>query len=142
MSTGLKTMPKPPSAPLPSTEVVPDAELEKRTRRRFTSEYKRRILAEADQCGHGELGPLLRREKLYSSQLHQWRRELADGGEAALGKTQPGPRPTLTPEQQEIEKLRGENARLARQLEIAEGCLELQKKLSRLLEQASGVNAS
>src|SRR5262249_14948451 len=41
---------------------------EKARRRRFTAEYKRRILREADACTKpGELGALLRREGLYSS---------------------------------------------------------------------------
>ncbi len=40
---------------LPEAQVTPLPELEKRTRRTFTAEYKRRILAEADACEHGEL---------------------------------------------------------------------------------------
>ena len=70
------SMPKQPT-PVPSSEVQPDLALEKRTRRVFPTEYKLKILAQADQCAHGELGPLLRREKLYSNQLQQWRREFA-----------------------------------------------------------------
>jgi len=37
--------------------------------------FKQRILAEAGACRHGELGELLRREKLYGSQLTAWREE-------------------------------------------------------------------
>lgn len=129
-------MPKPPSMELPDTEIEPDPALERRTRRTFPTEYKLRIIAEADQCQHGELGPLLRREKLYHGQLQTWRRELAEGGEQALSKSAPGPAARLTPEQKELEKLKRENARLARKLEIAEGCIDLQKKLSRLIEQS------
>lgn len=61
-------MPKQPTE-LPPSEVMPDAKLERRSRRVFSSEYKLRILNEADQCEHGELGPLLRWESLYSNQL-------------------------------------------------------------------------
>lgn len=68
-------MPKPPSE-LPDHLVTPNPKLEQRTRRQFSTEYKLRILAEADACQHGELGELLRREKLYSSQLTTWRKEL------------------------------------------------------------------
>src|SRR5881397_2539711 len=51
------------------TEVVAKAR-----RRRFTAEYKRRIVREADRCTHpGEIGALLRREGLYSSHLTTWR---------------------------------------------------------------------
>lgn len=71
-------MPEPVSE-LPETKVVPSPELERRPRRRFSTEYKLRIIAKADACRHGELGELLRRENLYSSQLAQWRRELGRG---------------------------------------------------------------
>jgi len=60
---------------LPVSQVTPEPSLEKRTRRRFMADYKLHILAEADACQHGELGALLRREKLYSNQLCAWRRE-------------------------------------------------------------------
>jgi len=59
---------------MPNTQVIPEPALEKRTRRQFKIEYKLRIIAKADACKHGELGALLRREKLYSSQLSEWRR--------------------------------------------------------------------
>ena len=61
-------MPKPVSKRL-DTQVTPDPSLEKRTRRKFTVDYKLRIITEANACKHGELGALLRREKLYSNQL-------------------------------------------------------------------------
>ena len=42
----------------------------KAQRRRFTAEYKQRILEEAARCTRsGEVGALLRREGLYSSHL-------------------------------------------------------------------------
>ena len=135
-------MPKPPSPELPDSQVEPDPVLERRTRRVFSSEYKLRIIAEADRCKHGELGPLLRHEKLYHGQLQTWRRELADAGEQGLSKTAPGPRARLTPEQKELEQLRRENARLARKLAIAEDCIGLQKKLSHLIEQSRHENDS
>ena len=130
-------MPKPIADALPDTQVVPDPMLEKRTRRSFTTEYKLRIIAQADQCQRGELGALLRREHLYSSQLRDWRKQLAQGGEQALCKTAPGPQPKLTAEQRELEKLRRENARLTRKLEIANGCLSLQKKALQMLDQVN-----
>ncbi|MEX0964054.1 MAG: hypothetical protein WDZ52_08460 [Pseudohongiellaceae bacterium] len=72
-------MPKPQST-LPVTQVTPNPALEKRTRRQFTAEYKLRILAQADACKHGELGTLLRQEKLYSNQLSACRREVRIAG--------------------------------------------------------------
>lgn len=134
-------MPK-PTSDLSNTQVKPDPNLEKRTRRRFTTAYKLRIIAEADQCRHGELGALLRREGLYSNQLQTWRRQLAEGGEAALTKSVPGPAPKLTAEQRELEKLRRENARLTRKLQIANGCLDLQKKALQMIEEIDKKNGS
>jgi len=76
-------MPKKPSGQ-PANQVAPDSRLEKRSRRAFSQDYKRRIIAEADACKHGELGQLLRRERLYSSQLKEWRRQLAGPGGQGL----------------------------------------------------------
>ena len=46
----------------------------KATRRRFTLDYKRQIVREADRCKTpGAVGALLRREGLYSSHLTTWR---------------------------------------------------------------------
>ena len=91
-------------------------------------------MAEADACKHGELGALLRREKLYSNQLSAWRREYAQGGIAGLTKSAPGPSPSKTPEQRRIEQLEKENNRLNRKLEIANDCLDLQKKALSMLD--------
>ncbi len=133
-------MPKPVDVDLSKTEITPDPLAEKRTRRVFSTAYKLRIIAEADECRHGELGALLRRENLYSNQLQTWRRQLAEGGEQALSKSAPGPKPKHTPEQREIEKLRRENARLSRKLDIANGCLDLQKKTLAMLDQVQRGN--
>ena len=127
-------MPKPhtPSA----EEIQPDGHLEKRTRRVFSVEYKLSILQRADACRHGELGKLLRREKLYSNQLAQWRREFEAGGVASLSKSRPGPVAAKTVEQRQLEQLEKENARLRQQLAIKDTCIALQKKALALIEQA------
>lgn len=129
-------MPKPVSD-LPSPEVTSSHALEKRTRRVFSAEYKLKILAEADQCARGELGALLRREKLYSGQLQQWRRDFASRGVEGLSKSAPGPKALKTPEQRRIEQLEKDNARLARKLALANDCLALQKKALSMLDQAN-----
>ena len=121
----------------PATQVTPEPALEKRTRRQLTPEYKLRIIAEADACKHGELGALLRREKLYSSQLSDWRREFAENGVAGLSKSAPGPAASRTPEQRRIDQLEKENNRLNRKLEIANDCLDLQKKALSMLDRMS-----
>ena len=129
-------MPKPHSDQ-PNTQVIPEPALEKRTRRQFKIEYKLRIIAKADACKHGELGALLRREKLYSSQLSEWRREFAENGVAGLSKSAPGPAASRTPEQRRIDQLEKENSRLNRKLEIANDCLDLQKKAMSMLDRLS-----
>lgn len=134
-------MPKPTSQ-LPEAQVTPVPKQEKRTRRRFTTEYKLRILAEADHCQHGEIGVLLRRENLYSSQLNQWRRELASEGPEGLAKFAPGPASAKSPEQRRIEQLEKENAKLNRRLKVAEDCIDLQKKTLSLLDHVNDGNSA
>lgn len=129
-------MPKPPQ----SNEVKPLPELEKRTRRTFTIEYKLKILAQADACQHGELGELLRREKLYSAQLQQWRKEFAENGAEGLSKSAPGPAPSKSPEQKKIEKLEKQVAQLQHKLKVSEGCIDLQKKALSMLDQLNNGN--
>ena len=125
-------MPKPMTTVEP--KVMPDPKLEKRTRRIFTVEYKLSILQQADGCKHGELGALLRREKLYSNLLAQWRGGFAGQGGGGLKKSAPGPSSKKTPEQKRIEQLEKENQRLRRQMEVKDGCLMLQKKALELLD--------
>ena len=126
-------MPK-PHRELPDPQTTPDPTLEKRTRRQFPVEYKIRIVAEADQCKRGELGQLLRREKLYSNQVIQWRKELENGDTAKLSKTAPGPKAKLSAEQKEIVRLQNQVKRLERELDISNSCIELQKKAFRILD--------
>jgi len=126
-------MPKPVSE-LPKTEIKPDPSLEKRTRRKFTAEYKLRIVTEAQACQRGEIGAMLRRENLYSNQLADWRREYAENGLKGLSKSTPGPSASKTVDQREIEKLTKENKSLTRKLSMADDCLALQKKALSMLD--------
>jgi transposase len=125
-------MPKPETTVDP--KITPSPTLEKRTRRTFSTEYKLSIIRQADACQHGELGELLRREKLYSNQLSQWRRELDQHGIDGLKKSAPGPAPKTSAEQKRIVQLEKENERLRKQVELQSGCLELQKKALDLLD--------
>lgn len=107
----------------PDPQVVPKAE-----RRRFSAEYKRRILAEADRCTeYGEIGALLRREGLYSSHLTTWRRQREQG---TLGQKR-GRKPD--PQAAEVKRLQRENEQLRARLERAEHIIDVQKKLAQLL---------
>ena len=71
------------------TEVRPRA-----TRRRFTAEYKLKVLAELDACGHGESGQILRREGLYSSHIEGWRQQRRNGQMAGLAPKKRGRKPS------------------------------------------------
>jgi len=113
----------------------PDPEVPaKATRRRFSAKYKLKILHQADQCGPGELGALLRREGLYWSNLQTWRRQRQEGTLQALAPKKRGrkrkPVNRLTPE---VKRLERENRRLKRKLEQAEIMLEIQKKASEMM---------
>jgi transposase len=117
--------------------VQPDSEvperLERARRRQFTVGYKLRILSEADAARTtGEIGALLRREGLYSSHLAAWRRQREEGILNALSPRRRG-RPTNSPEQRELARLRQENERLGQRLVAAEAVIEIQKKVAFLL---------
>ena len=105
--------------------------IEKASRRRFTAEYKARILDEADRCTElGQVGELLRREGLYSSHLTNWRRQR----EAGLAPKQRGRKPKSNKkEQQELDRLRRENKRLAERLRQAETIIDVQKKVCEMM---------
>ena len=115
----------------PSADQVPDAEVvPKAKRRKFTKQYKLRILKAVDACTKpGQIGALLRSEGLYSSYLSKWRQQ-RDQGQL---ETKKRGRPGTDPSEKELARLRGENARLAQKLEQAEAIIEVQKKLSDLL---------
>ena len=99
------------------------------TRRTFSVAYKRRILAEADACRHGQMGALLRREGLYYSHLTKWR------GEREAGRlTERARGPKANPDRAQVDRLARENAGLKRKLAQAEAIIEAQKKLARLLD--------
>lgn len=107
---------------------------DKAVRRRFTAEYKRRILQEADQCGPGGIAALMRREGLYSSHLTTWRKQRKSGEIAGLAPRKRGKKPVpRNPLASENELLRRENTRLQKRLHQAETIVAVQKKLCDLL---------
>jgi transposase-like protein len=107
----------------------------KPTRRRYTAEYKHRILREAVACTRpGELGALLRREGLYSSNLTVWRKQRERGEIEGLSQKKRGPLPKeKNPLAAKVATLERENRRLRARSERAEGLVELQKKVSEIL---------
>ena len=112
---------------------VPDPEVpEKAVRRNFTAAYKLRILKEAENCTEpGQMGALLRREGLYSSNISAWRRQVAEG----LVPRKRGPAVQKTdPRVLRIAELERENAKLTRKLNQAELIISVQKKVADLLQ--------
>ncbi len=111
----------------------PDPELvERPTRRRFSAEYKLRIVAEADACtGPGEVGALLRREGLYSSLLTEWRRARQVGALEALER--PRGRKPQHPLESENAELRRRAERAEAELAKARRVIEVQGNVSALL---------
>jgi transposase-like protein len=109
--------------------------VERPARRRFSAEYKRQILREADRCTKkGEVGALLRREGLYASHLTVWRQAREKGELGALAPKKRGrkvaPPNPLAPQ---VAKLEREKAALERKVKQVEILLDIQKKASELL---------
>jgi transposase-like protein len=121
--------------PKQGTAHVPDPELvERPRRRRFSADYKLRVLQEADACNTpGEIGALLRREGLYSSHLSNWRRQRDEGALAALGK--PRGRRAPNPLRVEIERLNKRAERAETELAKARKVIEVQGNVCALLEE-------
>src|SRR5712692_6353897 len=106
--------------------------LERPRRRRFTAAYKLRIVQEADAATQfREVGALLRREGLYSSQLAAWRRGRDAGALSALGH--PRGRKPAHPVAPDLARPQRETAQLAPRLAVAQEIVAVQKKVSALL---------
>jgi transposase-like protein len=112
----------------------PDPEVPERSsgRRQFSAKYKTKILAEYDGLDRAGRGALLRREGLYSSLIINWRRQL-DEGPAALAR--PAGRQKADPRDREIARLEWQVERLTGDLDKSRQVVEIQGKLSALLEQ-------
>jgi transposase len=114
----------------PAIEVVAKA-----TRRRFTVEYKRKIVREADACKTaGAIGALLRREGLYSSHLTTWRAARERGELAWPTSKKRGPATQVVDARDKrIAELERETTRWRTRAERAEALIEVQKNIAALL---------
>jgi transposase-like protein len=119
-----------------SPDRQPNEVPEKATRRRFHAAYRLRIVEEADKCTKpGEVGQLLRREGLYSSQLTNWRRQRDEGTLTQSGSKKRGRKPKeKNSSALEVIRLRRDRDRLAERLRQAELIIEVQKKVFGLLD--------
>ena len=114
----------------------PSGEVPERAKRRtFTAAYKTRILNEYEAATPGVRGEVLRREGLYSSHLTEWRKAREAGALAGLAATRG--RPPADPVERDNERLRAENAQLEADLDTARRVIEVQGKVSALLEDLS-----
>jgi transposase-like protein len=122
--------------------LAPSPELDERAqRRRYSAAYKMRIVAEADACTEpGQVGALLRREGLYTSHLTYWRKQRDAGALEALGR-QRGRKPADRRDR-EIAALRARAERAEAELEKARRVIEVQGKVSALLEAMLGTESA
>lgn len=113
---------------------VPDPQVAaKARRRRFTAEFKLKVLREADQCTKpGSIGALLRTHGLYSSHLTTWRQERDQGALQRLGRKR-GRKSTRHPLDERVAQLEKENRKLQHRLHQAEAIIEVQKKVAEIL---------
>jgi len=121
---------------------VPDPQVPAKARSRsYTAAYKARVLAEYESLGKAGKGALLRREGLYTSLISAWRAQRDAAAAAALAR--PPGRPPADAGERENTRLRRENERLRAELAKARAVIEVQGKLSALLDQlATGSPAS
>lgn len=107
----------------PATEIM-----ETIPRRTFSAHYKLRILQEADACGHGQLGAMLRREGLYYSHIKDWREQRDSGALEALSRKRGRKKAAKNPLAAENARLEKQNRQLEEELRKARIIIEYQKK--------------
>jgi transposase-like protein len=116
-----------------STDPEPEVLERARGPRRYSAKYKAQILDEYERLDKAAKGALLRREGLYTSLISEWRKQRDRGVLEALAK--PAGRQPADPRDREVARLRRENDRLVGELDKARKVIEIQGKLSALLEQ-------
>src|SRR5690625_556010 len=112
------------------------------TRRTFSAEYKRAIVAEYDAAPKGSKGAVLRRERLYDSHVKEWRAAIQAGTLPEAGKrTRRGKK---SPEQsriveleKQVTKLQAQNAKKDQVIADREAALEVLGKGVEFLEALS-----
>ena len=112
----------------------------RRARRSWPASYKLAVLAEIDAAQRSEIGEIMRREGLYSSLISEWRRQRDRG--ALEGLSAKKGRPPVDARDREIARLTAERDRLAGELARTRRVVEVQGKLSALLEDLSAESAN
>lgn len=117
-------------------EGLPDPEVASRAvKRTFTAAYKKKILAEYEATPRGDRSALLRREKLYSSLIGKWKAQAAADSKDPFEPKRPGPKPDTAAK--ELAALKAVNERLEAELAQSRKVIDVQAKLSALLEDLS-----
>jgi len=104
-------------------------------RRTFEAGFKLRVLEEWDRADAPERSAILRREGIYSSMISDWKRQRREGLLGNAGARTPGGRGG--PSHAEVDRLRRENQKLQEDLTKAKFVIEVQGKVSALLEELS-----
>jgi transposase len=114
---------------------TPDPEVPERAKRArsYSARYKAEILAEYERLDKAGKGALLRRDGLYTSLISEWRKQRDRGALQELGT--PSGRPPVDPVERENARLRRRVEQLEGELGTARKVIEVQGKLSALLEQ-------
>ena len=140
-----------PAPQMPETEVsaAPSTSSSKRSappkakRRRFSLDYKRKMVAQYDQLDVNERGALLRREGLYYSHISKWRWQLLQADKKAAAKERAAKtKARATVSKSRYDALKRELEEAQAQLEKANSIIAAQKKLSDLLFANSLDNSS
>jgi transposase len=120
----------------------PDPEVTERARgpRRYSAKYKLAILTEYEGLDKAGKGALLRREGLYTSLISEWRKQRDRGALEALSASR-GRKPP-DPSDKELAALRRDKERLERELAKARRVIEVQGKLSALLDELAADSAT
>ena len=120
----------------------PDPEVPERASgpRRYSASYKAQILDEYEGLDKAGKGALLRREGLYTSLISEWRKQRDRGAMAELAK--PAGRPGTDPRDREVARLRQRVTDLEAELDTRKKVIEVQGKLSALLEQLATDSAA
>jgi transposase len=135
------TMPRSPSGDAVGVGEVPDPQVPERAKRRqYSAKYKAEILAQYDRLDRAGRGASMRREGLYSSLISEWRKQASQGALDALGKTRG--RPPADPVERENARLKAQVAKLEAELDTSRRVIEVQGKLSALLEELATGSAS
>lgn len=126
--------PASPDAAARPSGVAVEVEPKPGRRRLFTAAEKLRIVRAAAACTErGDIEALLRRERIYSSLLASWRKQIGLHGTEALAGRKRGPKPRQDAKDLRIAELEKRAARLEAKLSLAEKLIDLQKKVSAIL---------